>query len=474
MIERSSISCKGSDQILLASLDLGNFKSWREAKIDFTRITGLFGTNSSGKSSLIQFLLMLKQTREERDRATVLQLNGPYAELGQFSDIINDGDTSKRLQWTLRFRRPKHLVVIDATGSKTAVAPSSEVFGLSSEVAADRLPRTQTFSMRANFLEYSLSGISFRLATKDEGSSEYELVSAGGTFKFMRNRGRAWTLPGPVRSYAFPDQARTYFQNAQFLSDLETAYEDEFDHFYYLGPLRVRPSRDYVWTGTKPIDVGTSGERTIEALVAATAAEEMRSLGPRMRRRPLQEVVAHWLKHLGLIDSFSIDEVAPGSNRWIAKVRAHKGGPSVPLSDVGTGVSQVLPVITLLQYVPGGSTVVLEQPEIHLHPLAQAGLADVIIQAATHRSVQVILESHSEHLLLRLQRRIAEADLSSEEIKLYFAEAKNGASMLIPLDVDPVGNIRNWPDKFMGDAFNEVATAELKRIERRSEYASNE
>jgi predicted ATPase len=53
----------------------------------------------------------------------------------------------------------------------------------------------------------------------------------------------------------------------------------------------------------------------------------------------------------------------------------------------------VLPVVTLLQYVPEGSTVILEQPEIHLHPLAQAGLADVLIQAATHRRVQVILEA---------------------------------------------------------------------------------
>jgi recombinational DNA repair ATPase RecF len=66
---------------VLEALDLRNFKAWRQAKIDFSGITGLFGKNSSGKSSLIQFLLMLKQTREERDRATVLQLNGPYAEL---------------------------------------------------------------------------------------------------------------------------------------------------------------------------------------------------------------------------------------------------------------------------------------------------------------------------------------------------------------------------------------------------------
>ena len=351
-----------------------------------------------------------------------------------------------------------------------------DVFGISSEVVAERLPRTGTLSIRSSFLEYSLGGITFRLAIKVNSSTEYELISAGGNFRFIRNPGRAWALPGPVRSYAFPDQARTYYQNAQLLSDLEVTYEQELDNLYYLGPLRVRPSRDYVWTGTRPVDVGNSGERTIEALVAATAADEQRSLGPNKRKRPLQTVVAYWLKHLGLIENFSIDEVAPGSNRWIAKVRTHSGGPYVPLTDVGTGVSQVLPVITLLQYVPEGATVVFEQPEIHLHPLAQAGLADVIIQAAIHRRLQVILESHSEHLLLRLQRRIAESkprtlatprDLSSEKVRLFFAKADGGVSSLVPLDLDGFGNIRHWPDKFMGDAFNEVAVAELKRIERR-------
>ena len=451
---------------MLVSLDLRNFKAWRTAKLDFARITGLFGTNSSGKSSLIQFLLMLKQTREERDRATVLQLNGPYVELGQFSDVINDGVTAKRLQWDLQFSRTKPVLLEDSTSSQTAVAAAGNVIGVTSEVVAERFAKTHMLAMRATFLEYSLSGISFRLTGKGESTTEYELISAGGSFEFIRNKGRAWPLPGPVRSYAFPDQARTYFQNAQLLADLETAYEEEFDHLYYLGPLRVRPSRDYVWTGTRPVDVGTAGERTIEALVAATAADELRSLGPKMKRRPLQEVVAYWLKHIGLIESFSIEEVAPGLNRWIAKVCIQKGGPSVPLTDVGTGVSQVLPVITLLQYVPEGSTVLLEQPEIHLHPLAQAGLADVIIQAAKHRRVQVILESHSEHLLLRLQRRIAEEAIGSESVKLYFADAHAGFSTLVPLEVDEVGNIRNWPDKFMGDAFVETAEAELARLKR--------
>ena len=177
-------------------------------------------------------------------------------------------------------------------------------------------------------------------------------------------------------------------------------------------------------------------------------------------------MIAYWLREMGLIDSFRVEEIAKDSNRWQARVQIHKGGPVALLTDVGFGVSQVLPVVTLLQYVPEGSTVILEQPEIHLHPLAQANLADVIIQAATHRRVQIILESHSEHLLLRLQRRVAEGSVSADDIKLYFCDAPKGVSRLESLSLDLFGRIDNWPENFMGDAFGETYAAEKARLER--------
>lgn len=80
--------------------------------------------------------------------------------------------------------------------------------------------------------------------------------------------------------------------------------------------------------------------------------------------------------------------------------------------------------------------------------------------------MQVILESHSEHLLLRLQRRIAERFISADKVKLYFCDAPTGTSKLTKLNVDLFGNILNWPDKFMGDAFAETASAELARLSR--------
>ncbi len=282
----------------------------------------------------------------------------------------------------------------------------------------------------------------------------------------MRTQGRPWQLPGPVKSYAFPDQARTFFQNSGFLADLEVCYEEQLDSIYYLGPLREYPQRDYLWARSRPSDVGQRGEKTIDAILAATDADDTRNIRYNARYMPFQKMIAHWLREMGLIESFSVEEIAEGSNRWQAKVKTRKGASDVLLTEVGFGVSQVLPVITLLQYVPEGSTVIFEQPEIHLHPLAQAGLADAIIQAAVHRDVQIIFESHSEHLLLRLQRRIAEEAVDSGDVRLYFCDAPKGKSQIVPLEVDEMGNIGNWPDRFMGDAFTEATEAELARLAR--------
>ena len=76
---------------------------------------------------------------------------------------------------------------------------------------------------------------------------------SGGDFRFVRTQGRPWQLPRPVKSYAFPDQARTYFQNASFLSDLEAVFEEQVDAIFYLGPLREYPNRDYLWARSRPL-----------------------------------------------------------------------------------------------------------------------------------------------------------------------------------------------------------------------------
>lgn len=453
---------------MLASIHFTNFKSWAKADLVCSRITGIFGTNSSGKSSLIQFLLLMKQTKDATDRAVSLELNGDLVQLGTIKDAIHQHNETLSIDFSLTFKLRHSISLRDPSNKKSAVIADGDAMSISSTLCIQNKAPTATR------LSYTLDHLTFELAPKVPGGTQFELKATSDSetktdFVFIRTPGRVWQLPGPVKSYGFPDQARTYFQNAGFLADLEAEYEASLDHLFYLGPLRDPPKRDYLWARSRPSDVGQKGERAIEAILAATEAGETRNLKHKSRQRPFQEMIAYWLREMGLIESFRVAEIAEGSNRWQARVKTSVGASEVLLTDVGFGISQVLPVITLLQYVPEGSTVILEQPEIHLHPLAQSGLADLIIQAATHRNVQIILESHSEHLLLRLQRRIAEEAINSEDVKLYFCDAPKGTSTLTPLEVDLYGNIRNWPDKFMGDAFNEVAAAELKRIERRKQ-----
>lgn len=447
---------------MLRQLALRNFKSWREAQVRFGKITGFFGANSSGKSSLTQFLLLLKQTKDSTDRAAALQLNGRFVKLGSAVDVIHSHDVSNSLVFELNFSHDADLKIGPGPSRGEDSVAGSKNRAVRAKVAiVDE-------AFRGKSLIHTAGEAEFELSEDPEKSSSFRLqgVRSGEDFRFIRNRGRAWKLPGPEKTYLFPDQVRAWFQNAGFLSDLEASFEQALDKLYYLGPLREHPQRDYLWARSRPRDVGEKGERTIDAIIAAQAAGDMQNLKRHGWRKPFDYIIAHWLCRLGLVSEFRIEEIAPGSNRWQAKVRTREGGAEVMLTDVGFGLSQVLPVITLLYYVPKGSTVILEQPEIHLHPLAQAELADAIIHAAGHRGVQVILESHSEQLLLRLQRRIAEDLISADDVALYFCEAHDAVSELRELQVDTFGTILNWPDKFMGDAFTETAKAELARLNR--------
>ena len=159
--------------------------------------------------------------------------------------------------------------------------------------------------------------------------------------------------------------------------------------------------------------------------------------------------------------------LAEGRRIFEVKVRKSSDSAEVLLTDAGFGVSQILPVLVLCFYAPEKSTVILEQPDIHLHPSVQAGLADVFIDAWKKHNVQILFESHSEHLLHRLQRRIAEEEIREDDVGLFFCSTNgSGGSSISQLEVDQFGNISNWPKDFFGDQFGEIAAmseAALKR-----------
>ncbi len=124
--------------------------------------------------------------------------------------------------------------------------------------------------------------------------------------------------------------------------------------------------------------------------------------------------------------------------------------------DVGIGISQVLPVL-VMAYGSQGKLLAMEQPEIHLHPALQAELADVFIEAALGpRKNTFILETHSEHLILRLMRRIREGKVSSNDIGVVFVEPLVRGSRFLELRIDEEGDfIDEWPGGFFEESFHE-------------------
>lgn len=458
---------------MLETLQFQNFKSWRDTgDIRLAPITGFFGTNSSGKSSILQFLLMLKQTVESNDQQQVLKLGGDraYVDLGTSYDILNQQHTEQPSQISFSlswddpafdnsFRLPTDIAIASlGLGNSTPfLGGPVNKFRFEAVIDMDEdeiLCHEFSYSYFARDRWHS---VGMRAVSKSDSPNAYELTYAGIPEQIAYSRAGEF-LPPPVKSYGFPSSTKVYFQAGEFTQQLSLLFEQVFNRLFYLGPLRDFPQRSYTWSGEKPQDVGRRGERAVAALLAAK------------KRDPEIEIkVANWLKKLQLVDDFRIQPIAPNRRDYEVRLCSRpNSAKAVLITDVGFGVSQILPVLVLCYYAPEGSTVIFEQPEIHLHPYVQAGLADLFVEVARDRNLQIIVESHSEHLLRRLQRRIAEAELiTHEQTALYFCDMDDtGASHLTPLELDEFGNINNWPAGFFGDEMGDLVAMSEAALQR--------
>lgn len=455
---------------MIDKLSLRWFKSWQDSgALRLGPLTGLFGTNSSGKTSLLQLLLLLKQTADSADRKLVLDLGDERSavELGTFQDLAYRHDLSQPLAWSLRWKLPAPLEIVDPQRPERMLFSEAQM-GFSAELKWRKNGSAAAGRVAVGRLAYAFAGAEFGMQPMADKQDDYELINTHPRFKFKRVTGRPWNLPGPAKCYGFPDQTRAYYQNASFLSDFELEFEKLCGRIYYLGPLRDYPKRQYAWGGGQPADMGRRGERVVEALLASREAGIRYSFGKGVRRKTLEEFVAQWLKDLNLIHAFEVRSITPGGKLYQVWVQRSADAKEVLLTDVGFGVSQILPVITLCYYAPEGSILLLEQPEIHLHPSVQAGLADVFIDAIKRRNVQIIVESHSEHLLRRLQRRIAEETFPASDAALYFCSMSEGHSQAERLSLDLFGSIENWPKDFFGDEFGEIAETQKAVLRRKA------
>ena len=418
---------------MITELSTQNFKSWKDTgKRQIAPLTGFFGANSSGKSSLLQTLLMLKQTVERPPNWNgVIDFgdDNSLVNLGSFDDLIHGHRREHPLRISISWKFSDRLSIKDI----------EELDTLSFDLRVDNVENSVS---RMEF-NYTVGGQSFRVNW--DGPGYHCSISLPDE---SNDRGAEF----PLRCYGIHG---AHFRVQELFSSLQRRFEDLFLSVRYLGPLREYPRRHYAWQGKHSQGVGRRGEDMVTALFSG-----------RIQLRSLEEHIRKWLQRLDLVDSYRLNPVLNTERDYEFLVRKYKGGPEVRLTDVGFGVSQVLPVLILCYYVPKESILILEQPEAHLHPKMQSELADLLIEVVKNRQLQIILESHSEHLLIRLMRRIAEEQISVDDTAFYFCEMNEGVSEIEKLNVDDYGNITNWPQNFFGDEMGDLAAkakAEMKR-----------
>lgn len=455
---------------MLKQLRVKNFKGWKDTgPIQMAPITLFFGANSSGKSSIGQFLMMLKQTVESQDRKAVFYPGGRNSavRLGSYQEMVFHRDPENKITFDYVWSLPEILKFKDPVSSQVFSADS---ISFHADVGLENKDRHTLVvdQLKYELLEGKDLTLSIGMERKSDTKSEYKVDADSYTLK--RKQGRVWYPGAPVRFYGFPDEVVAYHQNADFVQDINLAHEKLFNSIFYLGPLRTKADRLYTWGGITPESVGFAGENTVAAILAARGRKI--SLGYKKQTKPLEEIIALKLKEMGLIEAFSVNPISEQRQEYEVKVRTKGAKDWVDLPDVGFGISQVLPVLVQCFYAPPDSIILMEQPEIHLHPSAQSALADVMIDVinsrenGADRNIQLVIETHSEHFLRRLQRRIAEDEVRQEKVSAYFANITKFPAQLEPLQIDVFGNILNWPENFFGDEMSDIteqAKAALKK-----------
>ncbi|MYE25880.1 MAG: DUF3696 domain-containing protein [Chloroflexi bacterium] len=446
---------------MLRRIGLSNFKCWRELDIELAPITLLFGANSSGKTAILQSLLMLKQTARGFDPGQHINFGDgdrDYVNLGSYRDLAYRHDERNSVEMNVKWDS-RTGISWQTTDGETGASYVREI--KSSKPINYNVSWAYSDQISIHFLGYSVC-----TANRKTENLEIEKNTATGAYVARvfqppqsNDLATAIITSPPESCFVFPDKMLIQFpiDVQRFAAFYMREFEEFTDRLMYLAPLRAAFKRQYFWTGGKPKIVAPDGANSIDFLISSVRDD-----------RQLLEEVEDLLRSLAVVEAFDVKSI--DRNERLYEATATIAGVESSLSDVGFGISQVLPVITMLMSAPEGSIILLEQPELHLHPNAQAALADLMLEVAETRNLQLIVESHSEHIVRRLQRRIAEASpafATPENIKMYYCQPGEGGATIDEVDMDRFGQISNWPEKFLGDISGDIhsmSKAAFKRL----------
>lgn len=246
-------------------------------------------------------------------------------------------------------------------------------------------------------------------------------------------------------------------------------------HIRYLGPLRADPQASQKFSPSSELDdVGTKGEYAAAVYDANQQAkiEWFNPLNQQVEPGALEDALNVWVHYLGIADHVQIEVAGQSGYSW--QIAQRKGQKALPLSSVGVGVSQILPILVMGLLSPANCLLIIEQPELHLHPYVQARLGDFFMGLAKCKK-QCLIETHSENLVSQLRLHIVQAGgLEKSDCMVYFVDQdEKGAAKFEKIEISPNGNILNWPEGFFDETMlqeDRITAASLRKRAQKAKH----
>ncbi|WP_437620724.1 AAA family ATPase [Sorangium sp. So ce1151] len=395
----------------ISAIAVEGFKSIRKrTEIAVRPLTLLAGTNSSGKSSIVQPLLLMKQTLEALYDPGALLLDGPHVRFTAVEQLFSRFDGPSVNRFSVSIHQPTGIV----------------------DVRFQKRPKggLDVVEMTATGPHGTILRFRPGIVRKDEEGYVVSVVRQRCFLRYQVSKRTGETLSALETNDRSP-----------YVSRAVQSVRDDLRAIIHIAALRGNPERTYRTTA-----VGSEFSGTFEPYVASIIHHWQATKDIRLKQlgAALEKLGLNWTIKASRVDDTRV-ELRVGRLKQRARGRALD---LVSIADVGFGVSQCLPVLVALLTARPGQLVYIEEPEIHLHPRAQVALAQILADAAI-RGVRVVIETHSSLLLLGVQALVAEGALRPELVALHwFSLTKDGATQVRSADLDEAGAFGDWPEDF--------------------------
>lgn len=428
----------------ITAITLKGFKSFaEEARIEIRPLTLLAGANSSGKSSVMQPLLLMKQTEEASYDPGPLLLDGPYVRFTSATQMLS--------LFPARNRGSGFEAGFELGRSFALTNRFSKISDGNFELAAARVRfADRQVQLLPGAIVPPTEELAFLFAHPAghfDGLSGGEILLAREVF-----RRQGFLEVGALMGRRRKEMDRT----VPVTSTLRENVGPMLRGILHVPGLRGNPERTYPRAAIGDYLPGPFAFYVASLIAGWQEAEDD-------LERPQR--ISSQLQALGLTSGIKARLVDATAIELLVGLlpKSGKGGKLVNIADVGFGVSQVLPVLVALLTAGPEELVHIEQPELHLHPRAQQVLASILADAAK-RGVRVVAETHSSTLILAVQTLVAQGQLDPAIVKLHwFQRDARGATKVTSGDLDDMGRYGEWPEDF-GEVESDADRSYLKAV----------